>query len=234
MFNPVPRTAEVRGGTYKFLVQDTHPPTWETHASERNIRDAWWRVQPGDVVADVGASFGSYTLSALAQGAEKCFCFAPDDDAVLLRENLATNGWYDKATIYECGLWSHRGYLTTVGERTVVHKEMPPFWKTRRQSPSFYVNTFDTIMVREKMMKLDWIKIDVEGAELEVLRGAEMSLSILQPILLVENHLFLSKTIEQDCREFLASKKYRCLDTIKFDSWISHSLYQHEGDARKI
>ena len=44
---------------------------------ERDFRDVYWDVKDGDVVFDVGASYGTYTLSARAMGAT-VYSFEPE------------------------------------------------------------------------------------------------------------------------------------------------------------
>jgi hypothetical protein len=50
-------------------------------------------------------------------------------------------------------------------------------------------NTLDHLMVMQGIMQANWIKIDVEGAELEVLKGATTTLSVSDDIrVLIEVH----------------------------------------------
>jgi len=52
----------------------------------------------------------------------------------------------------------------------------------------------------------DFIKIDVDGAELEVLMGAERILRETHPALIVETH---SLVLERQCGEFLVARGYK-------------------------
>ena len=51
----------------------------------------------------------------------------------------------------------------------------------------------------------DFIKIDVEGAEMEVLRGAEKLLREIHPALVIETH---SAELERECGEALVGLGY--------------------------
>jgi FkbM family methyltransferase len=46
--------------------------------------------------------------------------------------------------------------------------------------------TLDTFIQRNRLKEVDYIKIDVEGAELDVLQGAQRTLRVLKPVLIVE------------------------------------------------
>jgi FkbM family methyltransferase len=46
--------------------------------------------------------------------------------------------------------------------------------------------TLDELVVREALTRLDVVKIDVDGGELGVLRGARATLSTLRPSLILE------------------------------------------------
>src|SRR5512135_2428588 len=44
--------------------------SWWVFEDEKAVRDRHWHFQPGEVVIDVGANCGGYTLTAAVQGAE--------------------------------------------------------------------------------------------------------------------------------------------------------------------
>jgi hypothetical protein len=61
---------------------------------------------------------------------------------------------------------------------------------TGATSCSMLVLRLDDVFPLEKMDRLDYVKIDVEGAEAQVLAGAEVTLKKYRPIIQMEtNHL---------------------------------------------
>jgi len=57
---------------------------------------------------------------------------------------------------------------------------------TAREQNEVDVTTLDTFMVQEKLEKVDFIKIDVEGAELLVLEGGKELIEAFHPPMLIE------------------------------------------------
>ena len=87
-------------------------------------------------------------------------------------------------------------------------------------------NTLDDLLESEgtHIEQINWIKIDVEGAELEVLKGANRILSISNNIsLLIEVHLLGDITLYEPIRELLNMYNFK----IDFEM-------VHEGGERHI
>jgi hypothetical protein len=73
-------------------------------------------------------------------------------------------------------------------------------------------NTLDSLLLEKGIKQVNWIKIDVEGAEFEVLRGATTILSSSKDIsLLIEIHNVgaNNKTFYEPIIELLESKNYK-------------------------
>lgn len=210
------REYSFRGIRFKAATYDRTPQdaSWYTHDDEVNVRDRDWLVGPGDVIFDVGSAYGSYTLTALAVGASFVHCWNYNaDENRILRESLALNGWESQCQIHEVGLWSRRGYLEDVG---VSFSEEPVPGK-------FPVTTLDLEVPHTS--RVSWLKLDVEGAEVEVLRGAENLLRAARPRIQVENHQFKDSTLEKRVRELLEGYGFRHVQTIPYHA-VSHSLYE--------
>lgn len=221
--SPLFRYAQVKG------TGDSDHASWWTFDDEQELRDRWWHVQPGQTVLDVGAAFGSYALPALALGA-RVVCFSPADfDTELLELNLAQNPDLAKrCMIVRDGLYSRDGYFNPDHciflDKAAVDAATGPDpcaqWLRVRSLDSFLAE-------RPGISRVDWMKIDVEGAELEVLRGAEQCLRTDRPSILVENHEFQKRGIEVEVRDFLVGLGvgYVC-DGPHQHCAVSHSFFQ--------
>jgi len=65
--------------------------------------------------------------------------------------------------------------------------------------------TLDDFICKSRGPVPDVMKIDVEGAEMRVLRGAERALSELKPLIFLATH---GAALQQECRAFLSSLGY--------------------------
>lgn len=193
---------EIKEQTFKdqkFIVSKgtVHPEysffTFE--GEERDFRDKYWDIKSGDVVFDVGASYGTYTLSALSMGA-KVFSFEPEPTVFCdLVRNVDLNNWSSQCMLFNSGLWSSKMSLDM--------KSYAPHWPEQTISCSYAMETLDNISSMSKLNKLDWMKIDVEGAEENVIRGGLQTISKFAPKLIIECHIFLDPKIIENIKSLL-------------------------------
>jgi len=84
------------------------------------------------------------------------------------------------------------------------------------------------------LTRLDWVKIDVEGAELGVLSGGREALSRFRPTLVIEMHDQVYPFVSQmgsgpRCRDLLKSLGYE-IEVVPYtrsaprDFWICHAV----------
>jgi FkbM family methyltransferase len=206
-----------------YLERMAGDPSWYTHEDERSVRDQLWNIQPGDVILDVGAAYGSYSLTALACGASLVMAWSPEGhpggppEADVLRESLGLNDWRSRCIIWSAGCYSEAGWLNTVTQE--FSKKIP-------DGPCIYVSPLDwQVPSRDFPKNKVWMKLDVEGAEVEVLKGAAAFITTVRPKILVENHLFKRASIADEVRELLVGTQgYRHITTLPYHS-VSHSLY---------
>lgn len=216
-------------------IESVLDPTFEETDIARNepqVKERWWHIEPGDVVLDIGAAHGAYTLTALAQGASHVFSWAPENYAPILRENLRLNRFSDRCTVFESGLWQQKGFL----HPNFPH--LPLFTPEHAPLPldgMFPVEALDESKAGaqvEKLGHIDWIKIDAEGAEVEILRGACDLITKYKPKILTENHTFKSADIADKTAEFLKQLGYREIDRVPYTPDVSHSLFEPENEVQ--
>lgn len=214
------RELSFRGNSYKIAALSRYPQdaSWFTFDDEASVRDRDWHIKPGDVVLDIGSGFGSYALTALASGAALVHVWNPNsEENDFLGHSLAANGWSDRCVFHRDGLWSRTGFLR---DTDLFFTEEPrpdvvdlfPVFSLDDQSDGLGVE------------RVDWVKLDVEGAEFEVLKGAEKLLRKFRPTVLVENHEFKDATILPRLRGYLPTLGYTELRTVPYHG-VSHSVW---------
>ncbi len=185
---------------------------------EAPVRDRWWKVAAGDVVIDVGANEGSYVMPALAAGAARVYAFNPGEpDAAMLQRNLDANGFADRCEVIRLAVGDGPGWFSF--ELSMLFNEEAP-GRTRATSLD------DWMAGRSDIQRVDWIKIDVEGAEERVIRGAEGLIRRFRPRMIVENHQFMDNGIEGRVRELVLGLGLGY--TVDGAPWhsVSHSFFE--------
>jgi FkbM family methyltransferase len=207
--------------------------SWWSFLDELETRERFWNVKPGDVVLDVGADYGSYTLSALAMGAAAVYAWSPPFklpeeplEAATMCLSAARNGWTNRMQVSPTGLYDRSGWLAAFdGPRNAQ------FFGTKAEALAciagqeghcavFEVAPLDTFPVE----RCDWLKIDTEGCELPILVGAAETIKRCRPSIILEHHYHLDPDCEKKCDGFLADLGYLKVSTIPHHT-IAHSLY---------
>lgn len=128
-------------------------------------------LKPGMVVIDLGANLGVYTILALQKGCE-VHSFEPTPRIFnLLEENIAVNGFEPsgKAHTYQLAITDHIGDLTFYGfsaksGHNSIYKNVESDYEVKVKS-----DTLDHVL--GDLHQIDFIKMDIEGAELAALNG---------------------------------------------------------------
>lgn len=162
---------------------------------EGDVMERHWHIKPGDVVLDVGACQGSYTVPALALGASYVYAFNPHPvDAGELRANLAVNGMQDRCSVIQLGVDGRAGWFNPYRS---AFSDVPGEGFVR------CVTLDSWLLHRPEIQRIDWVKIDCEGAEARILVGAADLIRRFTPRILVENHLFMDPLLEDLTRDIV-------------------------------
>jgi FkbM family methyltransferase len=140
-------------------------------------------VHPGDVVLDCGASDGDFTREALRAGASKVISIeiAPSS-AECIRRNLASEIAAGKVVVYPKGVWDKEDRMTlevddtNFAANTVVLRP-----KNAHPAVEVALTTIDKIVVELGLARVDFIKMDIEGAEVRALNGARETINRFKP-----------------------------------------------------
>lgn len=188
---------------FQYVEGKTHPGySLVTFDEERAFRDEHWKPQKGDVCIDAGAAYGAYTLPALHAGAT-VYAFEPVPDVRAdLVLNISLNGWLDRGEAFELALWDKAGPLEICDYAPHWPRETTGKYPVGSTGPAMGIRLDDWAHA-QKLDRLDWMKIDVEGAEEHVIRGGIETIERFRPRLIVECHVFLDEKLPEKIRAML-------------------------------
>jgi FkbM family methyltransferase len=137
------------------------------------------QIRPGMIVADVGAHIGTFTLLAskkVGEWGKVIAVEAEKNNFNQLNKNLELNGIKNVMPI-KIALSDFNGekdFFITKGSG--CHSFSPPVGQEIVDKIKIKVKSLDTLMKELNIEKIDLLKIDAEGAELEILKGAQETL----------------------------------------------------------
>jgi FkbM family methyltransferase len=139
-----------------------------------------------DLFIDVGANTGYYTAIALSWNVRTIAIEPLSQNLKILMKNIKLNGWVD-VEIIPLGLGSSVSSIDMFGSDTGASFVKKWAGNTELFRKTISLTTLDTIIGNRFFEKKILVKIDVEGYEYQVLKGATSFLaSIPRPALLVE------------------------------------------------
>lgn len=144
-------------------------------------------VHEGDVVIDAGANVGAFVWKALNDGAALVVAVEPTKPNVeSLRRNFAKEIEEGRVIVYPKGVWEKDDQLTfnTFENSALNSIMMDERWEEPDTTPTTVtidVTTVDHIVADLGLEKVDFIKMDIEGAERNALQGARHTLTTMKP-----------------------------------------------------
>ncbi len=144
-------------------------------------------ARKGDVVLDVGASIGLYSLKALHAGASKVIAVEPVPVTVeCLRRNLSDEIAQGNAIVVPKGAWDREEslemYITNDPTSDSFVRGDTGRPGSRRRLP---LTTIDSMVRQLGIERVDFIKLDIEGAERRAIAGATRVIQWFHPRLAV-------------------------------------------------
>ena len=162
-------------------------------------------LREGSVVFDVGANAGFFSLiaSRLAGPSGKCFSFDPDPANIeSIREQIRLNNIANWVAVQEA-ISDKPGNMPF--SRTVPGSSTGHLGEAGRSEETIEVKVTTLDEAAARFGPPHFIKMDIEGAEGEALRGATQMLQTARPTFLIELH---NENAAREVRRIMEEAKY--------------------------
>jgi FkbM family methyltransferase len=152
------------------------------------------KAEAGDVVIDAGGCYGDTALYFAHEAGENgrvySFEFMPES-LVIFQQNMTLNPELSrKIDLVKMAVWSQSGvqlFVEGSGPGTRVRTKA-----SRPDATRVETLTIDDLACNKNLDRVDFIKMDIEGAELEALRGAQDTIRRFRPKLAISVYHKLS------------------------------------------
>jgi FkbM family methyltransferase len=144
-------------------------------------------VHAGDIVLDCGASDGDFTREALKAGAKKVVSIEISPSSIeCLRRNLALEIASGRVVVYPEGVWDRDDSLAlNVNDTNFAANSVVMRWGPMHATVKVPLTTIDKIVAELNLPRVDFIKMDVEGAEVRAIAGAHDTMARFKPRLAI-------------------------------------------------
>jgi len=165
-----------------------------------------WRPQKGDTVIDIGAYVGMFTVKAskLVGPEGKVIAIEPEPNAFsLLKENTKT---LNNVMLVRKAIWN------TVGTFKLHYSEAPG-WCALTESWEKYIEvettTLNKLLDELKLLRVDFLKLDAEGAEFKILEKSSDALNKIERLAIATYHkLPEGEDIMRKVKDFLQNSGF--------------------------
>jgi len=140
-------------------------------------------IHAGDIVLDCGAYVGTFASQALEAGAKLVVAIEPVPEKIeCLRRNLRSEIQAGRLVIYPKGVWDKDEWLPL--HKHAAHSGGDSFVLDRDTAAGrLELTTIDRLVKELRLARVDFIKMDIEGAEMKALKGAGSTIRAYHPVL---------------------------------------------------
>jgi len=176
--------------------------------------------KPGAVIIDIGAHIGLFSViaSQVTGKGGKVYAFEPAPSTYeLLQKTLAINHTDPVIETFQKAVGRETGKITFfISDDKADNSNSLVDYKDDRRLHGIDIDviSIDAFVKEKKINRLDFIKIDVEGAEYDTLRGAVETMNDLKPVCIVAIHPEPIKAKGdrlEDIYDFIVSRQYRIM-----------------------
>ena len=133
-------------------------------------------------VEDCGAHVGVFARQALAAGAELVVAIEPAPRTlVALKRNMADEVAAGRVIVYEKGVWDKEEVVAFYSDADSALSRVMHAHEEHNLGTQVPLTTIDKIVEELQLERVDFIKMDIEGAERKALAGARNTLAERKP-----------------------------------------------------
>jgi FkbM family methyltransferase len=146
-------------------------------------------IADNGVIIDIGANVGWYSLNlAISIKKSKIYALEPIPSTFkMLGKNIALNN-FSNISLFNIGLGDKKSiskfYYYPEGAGNASLKKLAQ--NRRLEIIKCHIDTLDNFIIEKKITRLDFIKCDVEGAELLVFKGGVETIKKYKPVIFTE------------------------------------------------
>lgn len=173
-------------------------------------------LTPGDTVIDLGAysALTSIAFAKVVGPSGRVVALEPDpSNYKASQQNIAANrrvNRIDNITLVPAAISDRRGTLQLSSEGAMGSSFASIVGKHRGRIVDVECLTFHSLIERENLSKVDFVKMDIEGAELVTVLGSKDFIEVYRPKFIIEPHHVGKVLTSTPIVEFLTSLGYKC------------------------
>ena len=175
---------------------------------------------------DVGANIGQTLIAVKMADCSICYIgFEPSASCCYYLKILIKNNKFTNCHVYNFALSNslHEAFLETNGEAdptgSLIQKLRPNFFNQR---DSVFALDYDRLNIEQK---ISYVKIDVEGGELEVLMGMQKLIDQNRPYIFCE----ILDSFSENVLEFTQQRANKVCTLLKIENYSIVQLVQNEA-----
>ncbi len=171
-------------GTRPVRLKYVNSPNGTVRNDAKQISLFLEQLKPGHFVLDIGGNVGQYSVlfASLVSATGQIISFEPDRSArAVLEKNLSLNGLSDRVVVEALALFDVAGahLLFSNGQADATAALIRPAGDNEKHGvleQLVKTERLDDYLASRNLGCPDWIKLDTEGAEINILRGARETL----------------------------------------------------------
>ena len=176
----------------------------------KNIYDKYKLINHGNIVIDIGAHVGMFTVKAARKVGNSGLVIAiePEKENLKLLEKNVKSLKLENVKIIPKAVGAFKGFTElVVSELSGTHKlALYPNPENPKYKITVPIDTLDNIIQELGIKRIDFIKIDAEGAELDILKGARNALKFADYLAIAAYH---APNEANEIKEFLENYDFK-------------------------